>query len=175
MFANTAKSSPAVSTSWRVRSRRAGFYNPGSAGRASIDLFHGDLVGAGHGEYGDLGFDPDVLLFKEFGGDDFAGFTDRFDGHAAAFGRGVELVGGADDALGRKGHTVVLGELYDPTSEVLLFEFPLGIGENDGELLFYGGWSVGLFLFFGFELHFDLLHDLVDFADVRLVALENEF
>mgnify|MGYP000002065950 CR=1 FL=1 len=79
-----------------------------------------DLVHDRNDEQRGLGFDPDILLFEEFCGNDLASFADRFDWHADAFRRRIEFVSGAVDTTCGRGDVVLLRDLSDPADDIFL-------------------------------------------------------
>ena len=79
-----------------------------------------DLVLDRNDEQRGLGFDPDILLFEEFCGNDFASFANRFDWHANTFGRRIEFVSRAVDTTCGRSDVVLLRDLSDPADDVFL-------------------------------------------------------
>ena len=113
------------------------------------------------------------MLFEQLSCDGFTGLTDGFYGHAWALGRDAKFVSYVDDAFGANAYTVVFRDLDNPAIKVFISRSALGVGDQNGELLLHTGWAIELFLLFCFKLHFYLLHDLVDLANVGFLALKN--
>jgi hypothetical protein len=137
-----------------------------------VGRFAGDLVIGFEHQDGDFGFYPDLGFFEVFGGDVFEGVAYGFGGEHAAFFRGVEFVGGFEDAFGGGEDAFVFGDLEDPADEIAACgEVAFGVGDEDGELLFEGGGF--FFVELGLDEEVHVFDDLAEHGGLDLVFLED--
>ncbi len=119
-----------------MKAKRDGLVYAAAAGVA-IGFFVGEFVVGAQHEHGDLGLHPDGGFLEVFGGHVLKSLPEGGGGHEAAFFSGVELVGGAVDALGGGHGALVFGDLEDPADEFLIVgQAVFGVGNEDAPLFF---------------------------------------